>query len=75
VILICDRISQGNGFAISGPGIKGEAAFSFAPVPAGFVSFWHRNRDAFPLGIDLVVTAGDQLVCLPRSSRIIREAA
>jgi alpha-D-ribose 1-methylphosphonate 5-triphosphate synthase subunit PhnH len=75
VILICDTLSQAKKMAISGPGLAGEAGFGFSPMPADFSIEWQKNRAGFPLGVDLIVTSANHITCLPRSARIIREAA
>lgn len=75
VVLLCGSIADGPDDAIAGPGIQGERRFAFSPRPADFTGQWSRNRAGFPLGVDLIVTAGDSLACLPRSVRILGEAA
>jgi alpha-D-ribose 1-methylphosphonate 5-triphosphate synthase subunit PhnH len=75
VILICETLPATHQLVITGPGLRGEGSFGFQPIPTNFMEQWQSNRDAFPLGVDLIVTAGDRLACLPRSSRILRETA
>jgi alpha-D-ribose 1-methylphosphonate 5-triphosphate synthase subunit PhnH len=75
LILICEAFPQTPQLTISGPGLRGTGTFGFAPLPTGFTAQWQRNREAFPLGVDLIVTAGNQLACLPRSARILAEVA
>ena len=55
---------------LSGPGVKGEARFGFSPMLSDFVEAWRDNGAAFPLGVDLILTAGAELAALPRSVRI-----
>ena len=46
---------------------------AFAPTPrlrAGFVAELRDNAELYPLGVDLVLTHGDRLLGLPRSTRI-----
>jgi alpha-D-ribose 1-methylphosphonate 5-triphosphate synthase subunit PhnH len=74
VIALCDTIVEDGGIPISGPGLRGTGCFGASPLPADFVAQWRRNRDVFPLGIDLIITSGRSLCCLPRST-YIREAA
>lgn len=75
LVLICETIGSDGGLTLEGPGLKGEGDFAFAPRPADFTAQWRRNRGTFPLGVDLILTAGDRLACLPRTARILREAA
>lgn len=75
LVLICATIGADGGLTIEGPGLKGEGHFAFTPKPADFAAQWRRNRGAFPLGVDLILTAGRSFACLPRTARILREAA
>ncbi|MGR3433466.1 MAG: phosphonate C-P lyase system protein PhnH [Shimia sp.] len=53
------------GPALTGPGIDGTANLSL-PDPDAL----RANAVRFPLGLDLILCAGDRLACLPRSIRI-----
>lgn len=53
------------GARLTGPGIRGEAWLSL-PETAAF----QANRRLFPLGFDCILTAGDRLAALPRSTRV-----
>lgn len=55
---------------LAGPGVKGEAYLDAAPLPEDFVEQWQANHAGFPLGVDLVLVAGDELAALPRSVRV-----
>lgn len=55
------------GFVCNGPGLAAPVAFSFAPAPAKFVEQWRDNHLAYPLGADVLVTAGTLVAGLPRS--------
>lgn len=50
---------------LTGPGIAAEARLGL-PETAAF----QANRALFPLGFDCILTAGDQLAALPRSTRV-----
>ena len=52
---------------LTGPGIKDRANVSVQGLPDWFWSDWDTNHGCFPTGIDLIFTAGDRLMCLPRS--------
>ena len=75
VILICDYLRAEAPLSLSGPGIQKCVELGFSPMPEGFAKQWAINRAAFPLGVDMILTAGDTLACLPRSTRILAEAA
>ena len=55
----------GEGPTLRGPGIAGAARLSL-PDPEAL----RANAARFPLGLDLILCAGDRLACLPRSTRI-----
>jgi alpha-D-ribose 1-methylphosphonate 5-triphosphate synthase subunit PhnH len=54
-----------DGPPLTGPGIAGTARLSL-PDPDAL----RANAARFPLGLDLILCAGDRLACLPRSTRI-----
>jgi len=60
----------GDDLVLSGPGVKGERRFGFAPRPAVFLEQWEENGAAFPLGVDLILCCGERLAALPRTTRI-----
>jgi len=64
-------LSRQPGMRISGPGVGGTAEFEFGPTPHDFLSQWEANRSTFPLGVDLILTHGNELAALPRSVRLI----
>lgn len=59
-----------SGWRFTGPGIRGEAYLSAASLGAEFLSQWERNRARFPRGVDLFLTCGEQLLGLPRTTRL-----
>jgi alpha-D-ribose 1-methylphosphonate 5-triphosphate synthase subunit PhnH len=65
---------EGPALRLTGPGIPGEAVFRAAMLPPDFLVQWRANRAGFPLGVDLILAAGSQLACLPRSLVISGEA-
>ena len=54
-----------SGATLRGPGIKNTTQLSLPDVPA-----MQANATLFPLGCDFILTCGDQLAALPRSTRI-----
>ncbi|WP_284209316.1 phosphonate C-P lyase system protein PhnH, partial [Chitiniphilus shinanonensis] len=57
----------------SGPGIADEVRLGVVGLPDGFWRDWQRNAGHFPLGVDLLLVAGAQVVGLPRTTTV-REA-
>lgn len=73
VVALCDDCASLPGLMAEGPGIKGRSPFGFSPMPEDFVAQWARNREGFPLGVDLLFVASGRLMGLPRSTRILSE--
>lgn len=64
LIVALDRLDN-DGARLTGPGIETEARLSLpdlAPLQ------WNAAR--FPLGLDLILTCGDRLAALPRTTRL-----
>lgn len=57
---------------LRGPGIASHATVAVDGLPDSFWDEWRANHALFPCGVDLVFTAGTDLLALPRS--IIVEA-
>jgi alpha-D-ribose 1-methylphosphonate 5-triphosphate synthase subunit PhnH len=70
VIVQVASLSTSGPLSLSGPGVRGEAWFGFAPCPESFAAQWSANQLGFPLGVDLIFAAGNQLAALPRSARL-----
>jgi alpha-D-ribose 1-methylphosphonate 5-triphosphate synthase subunit PhnH len=68
-LIIGCELGAGQMLRLSGPGIPGATQLRVAGVPP---QFWALREQAcaYPLGWDLLLLAGDQLVGLPRSSRV-----
>lgn len=71
LIIECEGLEGGTNVKLTGPGI--ETARQIAP--AGFSQkLWTEVaelHDHFPLGLDVIMTAGQSLMALPRSTRIV----
>jgi alpha-D-ribose 1-methylphosphonate 5-triphosphate synthase subunit PhnH len=61
-------LSGEGGWTLTGPGIAGTARLAAAGVPADMLARLADNRSLFPRGVDLVLTCGDRLAALPRST-------
>ncbi|HMM62993.1 MAG TPA: phosphonate C-P lyase system protein PhnH [Mesorhizobium sp.] len=72
LILQLDGLTGGPALTFEGPGIDGSATLAPRGLPADFAGQWAENRARFPRGVDLILTAGDAIACLPRSARPIR---
>ena len=70
VLLQVDALSEGAGPRLTGPGIESERRLTVEGVPQDLWETVRRNNSHFPLGIDIVLVCGDQVACLPRSTKV-----
>jgi alpha-D-ribose 1-methylphosphonate 5-triphosphate synthase subunit PhnH len=70
VIIQVPSLAGGPAVSCSGPGIPDRITLAIAGLPAWFWPDWSANRDFYPLGIDVLLTAGNSLIALPRSIRV-----
>jgi len=61
--------SGGTALTLSGPGIAGSAALTVDRLPDGFQAQRTALAPLFPRGLDVVLTCGDRLAALPRTTR------
>jgi alpha-D-ribose 1-methylphosphonate 5-triphosphate synthase subunit PhnH len=73
LVIEAEMLSGGRPFVARGPGIKRETIVAPAGLPDVFLDLWCANRAIFPRGIDLVLTADDAVLCLPRTTRLSTE--
>jgi alpha-D-ribose 1-methylphosphonate 5-triphosphate synthase subunit PhnH len=70
VILQVASLTTGQRYVLEGPGLREPRVVAIDGLPADFVAIWQRNHALYPLGIDLILCAGNQLTALPRSVSI-----
>lgn len=70
IVMEVVSLASGQTLTLSGPGIKTPLTVTVAGLPEIFASFWADNRGLFPRGVDVILTAGDSLLCLPRTTTI-----
>lgn len=75
LILQVEQLSVGELFELSGPGIDGSNVLRAAGLPDDLVERLALNRELFPRGVDLLLVAGDRVVALPRTTRVVRKEA
>ncbi|MSO76115.1 MAG: phosphonate C-P lyase system protein PhnH [Alphaproteobacteria bacterium] len=68
LIIEVDGLVAGQGRRLAGPGIEGETRLDVAGLDGGFWDAWRRNGARFPMGVDVIFTAGDRLAALPRTT-------
>lgn len=70
VVVQVSELAAGDGWRLSGPGIRDRARLRVAGLGAGFVAQWESSRTRFPRGVDLYFASGTRLCGLPRTTRI-----
>lgn len=70
LVVQCSALEGGTPVGLSGPGIQTRRLVE----PAGLHDhFWREaiaNSERYPLGVDLILAAGDAILALPRTTRI-----
>ncbi len=70
LIYAIESLTGGTALRWQGPGIKGSIEAAPKGLPAGFIRQWADNHALYPSGVDVILTAGSQVMCLPRSISI-----
>ncbi len=70
LILMIDGFADAEGLKLTGPGIKDQAYVNPERLPDEVISMITQNAKLFPLGIDLLLASDDQLVGIPRSTKL-----
>lgn len=70
LIIEASRLASGGQIGFSGPGIPTRRFLAIDGLPEGFVADWALNHARFPCGVDVLITCGDRLVGLPRSTAL-----
>ena len=72
LILQLSTLTEGPALSLSGPGIRSSATLRAGSLPDDFDARLAGNRVLFPLGVDLLLVATDQLAALPRTTVVAR---
>ncbi|GGK30179.1 phosphonate C-P lyase system protein PhnH [Salinarimonas ramus] len=70
LVLACERLESGAGLHLEGPGIRESARLAASPLPKDFLARFRANGALFPRGVDVLLTAGDRVAGLPRTTMI-----
>ena len=71
LILQVESLTQGPTFELRGPGIDGTTVLQAAIQPSDLSERLAINAALFPRGIDVVLVAGDAIVAIPRTTRLV----
>jgi alpha-D-ribose 1-methylphosphonate 5-triphosphate synthase subunit PhnH len=70
VVVQVDGLEPRDGHRLTGPGIADEAWLTVRGVPQTFWRALRDNHGRFPRGVDVLLTAGDRLAALPRTTLV-----
>lgn len=73
LVIGCNTLTPDGPLILEGPGIEATRRLAAQPLPVQFRDLWQANHTLFPQGVDLVLTAGNLLAALPRTTRITTE--
>ena len=72
LILQVESLTQGRRYELCGPGIDGIATLHATIAPEDLFARLAINETLFPRGIDVVLAAGEAIVAIPRTTRLVR---
>ncbi|WDR04337.1 phosphonate C-P lyase system protein PhnH [Devosia algicola] len=75
IVLAVPALSGGAVLCLKGPGIQTEITITPMDLSADFLDQWSHNNARFPRGIDLLLVAENQVIGLPRTTRIEAKGA
>jgi alpha-D-ribose 1-methylphosphonate 5-triphosphate synthase subunit PhnH len=70
IILEVPSLTGGPDYVLAGPGIDGSTTIAPSGLPVPFEGLWRENNGLYPRGVDLVLVAGLDMICLPRTVRV-----
>lgn len=75
VVFELPLLTGGQDLQLEGPGIDGSLEIAPKGLPLHFEAMWIENAALYPRGIDLVLAAGNEILCLPRTTKIKKKGA
>ena len=73
LILQVESLTWGLRYELCGPGIDGIATLQAAIAPTDLFDRLSINETLFPRGIDVVLVSGEEIVAIPRTTRLVRQ--
>jgi alpha-D-ribose 1-methylphosphonate 5-triphosphate synthase subunit PhnH len=71
LILQVESLSEGLRYELRGPGIDGIATLRATIAPEDLFNRLSINERLFPRGIDVVLVSGEEIVAIPRTTRLV----
>jgi len=69
IVQVADLSDEGS-LSLSGPGIQSTRTLCVEGLAPAFWTAMRANNALFPRGIDLILSAGENIVCLPRTTKV-----
>lgn len=73
LIVQVESLTRGSRYELRGPGIDGTAILHATIAPRDLFERLSINQTLFPRGIDVVLVANDQIVAIPRTTRLVAQ--
>jgi len=70
LVIQVSGFTSGSGRSLRGPGIEKIERLEVKGLVDHFWTAWNSNRRLYPLGVDVLFTAGSTLVALPRTTEV-----
>lgn len=70
LLLAIESVSQGKSYTLSGPGVDGVRNIKVQGLNPAWLDARESWNAAFPMGVDIVLLAGSQVLALPRTTSI-----
>ena len=74
LFVMTESLDAGPSLSLTGPGIETNKKINPFGLPESLLADRDAMRPIYPAGIDLVLTHGERVVCLPRTTQISKEA-
>ena len=71
LVMQVESLTQGRTYELRGPGIDGSATLRATLEPNNLFERLAINETLFPRGIDLLLVSGEEIVAIPRTTRLI----
>lgn len=71
LLLSVASLNSGSSYTLSGPGVDGSRNVAVRGLNPAWLASRESWNAAFPMGVDIVLLAGKQVMALPRTTRII----
>lgn len=71
LIVAAEALETGGNIVLAGPGIKVKRHISVDGLDSAFWTWLRANNARFPLGVDVLLTSGKNILALPRSVQIL----